>query len=182
MGISDLLWVRGGSWNDWLGCHDLLENFQTRQILADSVKFNDILVLRMSQSQHQLIHVLFKHLFVTDSLGVCILEWSGRVHKLASQSIGTIHVIVILFTQPSFILWWNMFLFLEFFVSMGKSTIISELAFTGKLPVATHLCLVFNLKRLGAASTCRNSSCWRIHNRLAIALKLRSQHQLLLML
>lgn len=122
-------------------------------VLANNTEISDVLVLRPLNSLGHLSEILLKHLLVTDgfsltrsSSGYCLLfKLSGRMNKLASSSIWTIHLLMILFTQFSLIFRWHMLFLLKFLISMSKWTTISKPACTCLFPVFTHLKVFMNL-------------------------------------
>ena len=58
---------------------------------------------------------------------------------MASETIRTVKILVVLFAQLRFIFGRDMLFLLELKVAMCESAGISELAVTSQLPVATHL-------------------------------------------
>jgi len=97
-----------------------------------------------------LINHLLQYLRVASLINffpVVIVRELG-MHELASESIGAIQRLMVLLAETSFILGWDMLLFLEFHSSVGESATVSETALTCKLPISTHLCFVLDNKGL----------------------------------
>jgi hypothetical protein len=61
------------------------------------------------------------------------------VHELASQTVGAVHVSVVLLAGLGLVLGWDMLLLEEFIVPMGKGTVVPELALPGQFPVSADL-------------------------------------------
>lgn len=134
--------------------HNLLEHTESGSIFANSIELNYVRVFRILKSSHHLIHVFFQHLLIADCF-IFTLKWSCWMNKLASLTIWTIHIFMILFAKSSFIPWRNMFFLLKLVIAMSKSAIISEFALSCQLPISTHLSLIFSFKRLATAGRSR---------------------------